>query len=321
MNSPSVMSRDHARCPVGCPATSSPTRRFPRPTPPNPAGRQTTYPCNPVALFHRSTLMIRPRISSVRLRHLAETLTPRYITPLPHLAHVRLLSGTQLDRLLAEPELSPQTTARVRRRIMARLTGLGLVAMLGRRIGGVRAGSAGHVYTLTTAGHRFLALLGGQPEPARKQPSHMPGDLFLTHTLTISGIYVDLTEYSRDGAFAVHTFTTEPHCWHPTGDGGYLRADAYVVLRAGQRGQCWWLEIDTGTETAPRLRAKARTYRDYLTSGGVGPDHVPPRVLFTTPDPQRADLITNLLTDDDDMISATTHERAAAYMIHELIPP
>ncbi|MCA1600330.1 MAG: replication-relaxation family protein, partial [Acidobacteria bacterium] len=188
-----------------------------------------------------------------------------------------------------------------------------------RRVGGVRAGSAGHVYTLTTAGHRFLALLGEQPEPPRKQPSHTPGDLFLTHTLTISGVYVDLIEHSRSSAFQVHTFTTEPACWHPSGNGGYLRPDAYVILRTGSVGQCWWLEIDAGTEIVPRLRAKIRTYRDYLASGGVGPDGVSPRVLFTTPDQPRADVITSLLGDTDDTI--TTHDDAAAYMISELSAP
>jgi hypothetical protein len=204
---------------------------------------------------------------------------------------------------------------------MARLTGLGLVAMLGRRIGGVRAGSAGHVYTLTTAGHRFLALLGGQPEPPRKQPSHTPGDLFLTHTLTISGVYVDLIEHSRGGAFSVHIYTTEPQCWHPIGNGDYLRPDAYVILRTSTMGQCWWLEIDAGTEIVPRLRAKIRTYHDHFTSGGVGPDGVPPRVLITTPDQQRADVITGLLGDTDDTITVTAHDDAAAYMISELSAP
>ncbi|MGH3566348.1 MAG: replication-relaxation family protein [Pseudonocardia sp.] len=265
--------------------------------------------------------MTGSRISCARLRLLAEQLTDRYTAPLPHLARVRLLSGTQLDRLLASPELSPETTGRVRRRIMGRLAQLGLVAMLGRRIGGVRAGSAGHVYALTTAGHRLLALLNDAPVPPRKQPSHVPGDLFLTHTLTISGVYVDLIEHSRTGGFHVHTFTTEPHCWHPTGNGAYLRPDAYAIARTGALGQCWWLEIDTGTETIPRLRAKIRAYRDFLTSGGVGPDGAPPRVLFTTPDTHRAHIITGLLGDTDEVITATTHQRAAAFMIDELHTP
>lgn len=203
---------------------------------------------------------------------------------------------------------------------MTRLAEAGLVTMLERHVGGVRAGSAGHIYTLTTAGHRFLALLNGAPEPPRKQPSPVPGDLFLTHTLTISGLYVDLIEQSRGGAFDVHTFTTEPACWHPIGNGTTLRPDAYAILRAGQRGQCWWLEIDAGTEIVPRLRAKIRTYRDHFNSGGLGPDDVPPRLLFTAPDQARSNLISGLLSSSDDTTAVTTHSDAAAYMIGELQP-
>lgn len=309
-------------CPVGCPITSNQPPHFPSSVVPNQDARQTTYYCNPAPLFHRvhrSAVMSRSRMSSVHLRLLTDELTPRYTTVLPHLTRVRLLSGGQLDRLLAEPELSPETVGRVRRRIMTRLTSLGLVAMLRRRIGGVRAGSAGHIYTLTTAGHRFLALQNGEPEPPRKQPSHTPGDLFLTHTLAVSGIYVDLIEKSRGGAYSVHTFITEPHCWHPIGNGATLRPDAYVILRSGATGHCWWLEVDAGTEIVARLRAKIRTYRDHYASGG-GPDGVPPRLLFTTPDQQRAKLIADLIGngDADEMISATTHHHAAAYTIREL---
>jgi hypothetical protein len=68
----------------------------------------------------------------------------------------------------------------------------------------------------------------------------------------------------------------------------------------------------------PRLRSKIRAYRQHFNSGGTGPDNVPPRLLFTTPDQQRADQITALLTDDDATTSATTHDDAAAYMIREL---
>jgi hypothetical protein len=259
------------------------------------------------------------RLTSVRIRLLVEELPARYTAPLPHLARARLLTGAHLDRLLADPELSVETVGRVRRRIMARLAHLGLVTMLGRRIGGVRAGSAGHIYTLTTAGHRLLALLDGAPPPLRKQPSHTPGDLFLSHALTISGIYVDLIEHAQGGGFQVHTFITEPHCWHPIGNGTYLRPDAYAILRTGAVGHCWWLEIDQATEPIPRLRAKIRTYADYLSSGGIGPDGVPPRVLFTAPDEQRADTIRAAIPESDaGMTTTATHQQATNLLVTEL---
>ncbi len=265
--------------------------------------------------------MTRPRVSVARLRLLADELTGRYTTPLPHLARVRLLTGAQLDRLLATPELAPETTARVRRRIMTRLHRAGLVAILGRRVGGVRAGSAGHVYALTSAGHAFLALLGGEPPPGRIRHAATPGPLFLSHTLTISGIYVDLIDHSRASGSQVASFSTEPHCWHPTGNGDYLRPDAYTVLQTATHADYWWLEIDQATESPRRLRAKARRYTDFLTSGGVGPHGYPPRVLITTPDTERAHTVMRAITnptDDGAALIVTTHHHAAQFIVTEL---
>jgi hypothetical protein len=126
--------------------------------------------------------------------------------------------------------------------------------------------------------------------------------------LTISGVYVDLVEHSRGNAFDVHTFTTEPQCWHPTGSGSYLRPDAYVILRTGAVGHCWWLKIDNGTGTTPRLRAKIRTYREHFTSGVIGPDGVSPRILITAHDQTRAHTIAQLVDDTDESIAVTPHD-------------
>ena len=68
---------------------------------------------------------------------------------------------------------------------MTRLFGAGLVTMLTRRVGGARAGSIGHIYALTSAGHTFLALLTGQPPPERRRHTRNPGTPFLTHALAI----------------------------------------------------------------------------------------------------------------------------------------
>lgn len=266
--------------------------------------------------------MASSRISTARLKLLVEEIPDRYTAPLIHLDRARVLTGAHLDRLLADPMLPNETVARVRRRIMTRLHRAGLVHMLDRRIGGVRAGSAGHVYTLTHAGRVFLALCDNAPIPNRtRQFAREPGALFLLHALTISGVYVDLVEISRADS-RVHTFRTEPQCWYPLGEGVYLRPDAYTVLRTATHGDCWWLEIDQGTESAPRLRAKIRAYADHLTSGGVGPDAVPPRVLFTAPDPERAAVIAGAATDaPDHLVMVTTHDQAARLIMNELHQP
>ena len=254
---------------------------------------------------------------------LACQLTNHYTTPLPHLARARLLTGAHLDRLLARPHLSEQTTARERRRIMTRLHDLGLVTTLGRRIGGVRAGSAGHVYTLTPTGHRVLATLSDQPCPPHVKKPATPGTLFLGHTLAISDIYVSLHDAAQCHNFHVSTFTTEPACWQPTGHGNYLKPDAYCVLSTATHRDCWWLEIDQATESVSRVRTKCHAYLHYLSHGGLGPDDVPPRVLFTTPDQPRTtaitQIITTLSTRDSNLINATTRTNATEYLIKELL--
>lgn len=262
-------------------------------------------------------------ISSAHRARLVHDLPARYTTPLPHLARVRLLTGTQLDQLLAEPDTTAATTARLRRRIMTRLTDLGLVVTLHRQIGGVRAGSAGHVYTLTPAGHHALAALTGQQRPSHVKRPATPGVLFLSHALAISDIYVRLIHASRQYPVTLSQFSVEPVCWQPTGGGDYLKPDAYCVLSTTAHRDCWWLEIDQDSESLPRIRAKSRAYLDHLSHGGVGPDGVPPRVLYTTPHPPRANAIkqtiTTLSTQDRHFIDATTHTDAPEFLIKELL--
>ena len=254
---------------------------------------------------------------------LADQLAAHHTTVLPHLARVRLLTGAHLDRLLAQPHTTEHTTARNRRRTMTRLHNLGLVTTLERRIGGVRAGSAGHVYTLTPTGHRVLATLSDQPCPAHIKKTTTPGALFLAHTLAISDIYVRLIEASRTHNVTMSRFVTEPQCWQPTGEGDYLKPDAYCVLSTTTHQDCWWLEIDQATESLPRIRTKSRAYLDYLTRGGVGPEDVPPRILYTTPSTPRTDAIEKVIAkhvsaETKHVISVTTHKDAPEFLITEL---
>jgi hypothetical protein len=74
----------------------------------------------------------------------------------------------------------------------------------------------------------------------------------------------------------------------------------------------------------PRIRATCRAYHQYLTSGGTGPDGIPPRVLFTAPDPARTQAIHTVitrLTGSAIFLSTTTHDTAINYLITELASP
>lgn len=153
-----------------------------------------------------------------------------------------------------------------------------------------------------------------------------PGAPFLNHALTISEIYVNLVETSRNQNFHVSTFVTEPASWHPIGGNQYLHPDAYTVLDASKYQDCWWLEINQATESLPRIKRKCRSYLDFVTHAGTGPDEVPPRILFTTPDHQRSDAIRKVITtlfttETNHLINVTIHVDAPTFLITELIEP
>jgi hypothetical protein len=242
---------------------------------------------------------------------------------LASLARARVLTGGQLERLHAAI-LPPGTPKRTRRRLLTRLVQLGYVTTLDRRIGGVRAGSTGLIYTLDTAGQRHASTAGLTP-PRRARRPRTPSPLFLAHTLDIAELYVQLVEATRTRGFQLVTFVTEPYTWQPTSTGRYLRPDGYTVLATLTHRDCWWLEVDRGTESLPRIRATCRAYHQHLTNGGHGPDGVPPRVLFTAPNHTRAHAIHNVITrldgDGPVFLSVTTHDRAVNYLITELASP
>lgn len=267
------------------------------------------------------------RITTARLATLADQLTERDQAILGDLERTRVLTGAQLQRLHFD-HISPGSRARDRRSVLQRLSDLGLVSTLERRVGGIRAGSAGHVYTLTPAGQRLQAIQHGQASLRRSRRLHTPSTPFLAHALVISEIYVSLIEASRYHDCQVATFTTEPTCWQPTGTGRNLKPDAYTVLATATYQDCWWLEIDRATESLPKIIRKCRPYLDFLTSGGVGPNQVPPRILFSTPNATRSDAINKAIATltsteigTDQMICVTTHDDAPKFLITELSNP
>ena len=88
-----------------------------------------------------------------------------------------------------------------RRRVLARLVANQLLTPLDRRIGGVRAGSAGLVFALGPAGQRLQALVADELSPSRRsrQPD-TPTVRFLSHQLAVSELYVEFVEQTRGTA-------------------------------------------------------------------------------------------------------------------------
>src|SRR5262245_62962246 len=101
--------------------------------------------------------MAERRVTWAAVRRIAEGLSERDRAILADVARVRVLSGRQVERLHFA-DLAGQHRDRTRRRVLERLTALQLLTTLERRIGGVRAGSAGLVFALGAAGQRLLTL-------------------------------------------------------------------------------------------------------------------------------------------------------------------
>lgn len=218
------------------------------------------------------------------------------------LGRVRVLSGAQAERLLFA-DVTPASRGRTRRRVLGRLVALGLVATLERRIGGVRAGSAGLVYVLSGGGQRLLApsrATGAGPRP--RTPS-TPGRLFLAHALAISETYVCLVEATRDTpGVTVPVFAVESDArWDTPEAGEVLRPDALVVLARGGVEDVWWLEIDRGTESLPRLKRLLDRYLRFAQAGRPGPRGVIPRVLFSVTTGARQDALQRLVERGPDL--------------------
>jgi Replication-relaxation len=189
----------------------------------------------------------RGRATGAYVRGLAPMLSGRDVSILRELGRVRCLTGRQIERLDVVG-LTFGSQVRTRQRILKRFVALGLISTLSRRIGGIHAGSAGHVYMLDAAGQRLLRFLDGADDMPGRRPWET-SERFLDHTLAVAELYVQLREAERSGELEILRFLAEPACWQPTATLGTLKPDAYVLLGRGGFEYAWWVEIDMGTES------------------------------------------------------------------------
>jgi hypothetical protein len=109
-------------------------------------------------------------------------------------ADLRLMSARQIQAVhfgggLHDNELA---ATRARQRALSRLTHERLLVSLQRRIGGVRAGSAGLVLAPGPLAPRVLRLKG-------RRRAYEPTERFVDHTLAVAQLMVDVIVASRTG--------------------------------------------------------------------------------------------------------------------------
>ncbi len=140
-----------------------------------------------------------PRLRGEGLQRLTERLSQRDWAVLQDVDRFRLMTGRQLQRLyIGEGE----SAARATRRLVARLSTDQFLVRLPRVVGGVRAGSSGHVLALGPAGVQLL-----HPDQPRRRHRDVR-DGFLKHTLAIADLYVTLRLAERRGDLELLRLTT-----------------------------------------------------------------------------------------------------------------
>lgn len=239
------------------------------------------------------------RVSRARLVAIAEAMSDIERGIVRAVDRLRLVSHGQVARLAPSGfDASPVSAARNVRRMLLRLTELGALARLERRIGGVRAGSAGHVYYLGPVGQRLIAYWNGDGlVRGRMRPE--PGAAFVRHRLATSELYVAAREREQAGELDLLAFDVEPDCWRQslTGLGGptTLKPDAFLRIGIGAYEDRWFAEVDLGTESRPVLARKLRAYLDYFHTGAEqAASGTFPRVLWLTATDERKATIVDL---------------------------
>jgi hypothetical protein len=233
-------------------------------------------------------------VTSVRLLELADALSPRDRQISERVGRLKLLSGAQIERLFFTGSPNPATRARLARRALSRLTERGVLGRLERRIGGVRAGAAGHIYYLAAGGQRLVAYWQGEGLRRTRSPYEPTGAL-VRHTLAVAECYALAVERERSGSVTLLDFAAEPECWERynarSGARLTLKPDARLVLGlgGGTEESHAFLEIDCSTEGRRALARKCHAYHDAYRAG-IGRE-VFPQVVWVATTTRRAGLI------------------------------
>lgn len=220
------------------------------------------------------------------LGQLEERLSERDLAVIHSVGEHRFLTTRQIEELHFADHATRLAGARVCRRVLARLSDERLLTRLQRRVGGIRAGSASFVYALGSLGSRLL-------DGDKRRRFAEPSALYLDHTLAVADAHVELVLAARHGRLELSVVEVEPRCWRrytgPSGGPERIRPDLYVVTASGAFEDCWFLEIDRGTESPAAISRKCRAYEAYWRSGREQETHGTfPLVVWVASDEARA---------------------------------
>jgi Replication-relaxation len=244
-------------------------------------------------------ILPRPYLSARGAAQLRDRLSGRDLRVIRQVAELRLMSARQVQLLhfpTSEHD-NERAATRARQRVLARLCRERLLIALTRRIGGVRAGSAGLVLALGPVGQRVLM------QDGTRRRAYEPTWRFVDHTLAISQLVIDVRLAARAGLLDVLDTQAEPQCWRsfPHLGGQFtLRPDAFLALGIGEYELRWFIEVDRASESLPVIVRKCRLYADYYQSGQEQAAHggVFPRVCWIVPNETRAERLRGAISRD-----------------------
>lgn len=238
-------------------------------------------------------------VGPIALQRIRSLMTDRELAVLVSVDRFRLLTAAQVEQLHFTEHASSETGGRIRRRVLERLVVAGMLQRLDRRIGGMRAGSIGHVYRIAPLGYRLV-----HDEARVSGRAKEPGAVFLEHTLEIAQLAVNLMVAERqaenecaDGrTFEILALQPEPECWRSFQKGlsgtDVLKPDLLVAIGLGDFEDRWFCEIDRGTESTTAVVRKCLVYADYFRTGIEQQKfEVFPKVLWIVPSAHRRSLI------------------------------
>ena len=233
-------------------------------------------------------------ITDRTLRAYVERLSDRDVAILESLAKCTFMLTGQIQRL-HNTDASTQTAAlRATAREMKKLKEYGLVKHLGRRIGGVRAGSSSLVWYLSEAGHRLLELDSGNKKSRKR---HLEPSLnHLNHAIAVSACYVQMHEICRQNSeLSLSQADTEPDCWRSYSRHGntvQLKPDLFFATKCGEYEDRWFVEIDLATESPTTILRKCERYHDYYKTNLEQRKHgVFPVTMWLVPDKARKEVL------------------------------
>lgn len=238
-------------------------------------GTNTPGATSPGALLKAGQLSsssrVRRRVTRERLGRIVEEMADRDHRVLDLVAAHRFMTTIQLQRLVFTDHESVASASRTTRRVLSRLERWGLLRMLHRRVGGVRAGSSARIWQLAPAGARIVAADGVTYRVSD------PSVRFLKHCLAVADVHVLLKAHERIETIEAVTVQVEPDCWRRyTGLGGeprWLQPDLAATILTADYEDRWFIEVDLGTESLPTLLKKCRQYEAYRSSGNEQTAH------------------------------------------------